>query len=91
MKKIRVSKIFEKTDATGRVWFNQAITVDQFPHENHVEWVRATDPKYLTTPGVYEADTYYVTKEYQSKDGRKVKDKQIRFENLKPVLTVVQE
>jgi len=90
MKKIRISKVFEKTDSQGRIWFNQAITIDQFPHENYVCWERSSDMKYMREPGVYEADTYYVNNEYTTKDGRSVKETKIRFANLKPILTVVQ-
>lgn len=87
MSKIRISKVFEKVDASGRLWFNQAITIDQFPHDNFVVWERSLDMKYMREAGVYDADIYLTKNEYQAKDGRTVKETKVRFANLKSIQT----
>jgi len=85
MKKIHVSKVFERPDGQGRVWFNQCITVNQFPKKDAVVWESSLNKDFMYEPGTYEADTYYVNNEYTSKDGRKVKEVKIRFTNLTAV------
>ena len=86
MKKIRTSRHIEKIDAQNRPVYSQAVQVSQFPHKDVTVWLRAYDKQYLLPEsGLFQADIYFVENEYTNKEGRKIRDMKIRFENLQPI------
>lgn len=88
MRRIRVSKIFQKPTASGAISHRQAVTIDQFPAENYTVWLSASDPKYLHTPGVYQADIVISENKYE-KDGKTYTSPRFRFYNLVPLTSAV--